>query len=350
MPGVERCLECGYVLIGLPEPRCPECGLAFDFHDPSTYSTKPLFVRWKYWLPGFAVAAGGGALLYLLLLTIAGWGVAVTIVAPFCVGAVVGYGCRAKPFLLGLLALGALGVIAFTLFSADAVGVFCGTVLVVVALLPVLIGTLCGFILRVILKGTSFDQRWHLPALMLLVMPLLCGVIERAVSKPHAIESVVTSIEIPAPVGRTWNALMFYEEVHRPAPWLLRYGLPRPLYATGSTMRVGATKVCIYSKGHLSKRVTRRVPRRFLAFDVIEQDRIENHSIRPTGGSFALVPQGTDRTRVWLTTRYQPKLGPRWIWRPFEKLAVHTLHQHVLEGMRLKALDRGPGNTLPEAE
>ncbi len=25
-----QCLECGYHLIGLPAPRCPECGKAFD--------------------------------------------------------------------------------------------------------------------------------------------------------------------------------------------------------------------------------------------------------------------------------------------------------------------------------
>ncbi|MBN2448583.1 MAG: hypothetical protein JXO22_17790 [Phycisphaerae bacterium] len=25
-----RCSECGYLLYGLPEPRCPECGAAFD--------------------------------------------------------------------------------------------------------------------------------------------------------------------------------------------------------------------------------------------------------------------------------------------------------------------------------
>jgi hypothetical protein len=31
------CLECGYPLDGLPEPRCPECGAAFDPNDPDTY-------------------------------------------------------------------------------------------------------------------------------------------------------------------------------------------------------------------------------------------------------------------------------------------------------------------------
>jgi hypothetical protein len=36
--GHKRCLGCGYILDGLPEPRCPECGRGFDPDDPETFS------------------------------------------------------------------------------------------------------------------------------------------------------------------------------------------------------------------------------------------------------------------------------------------------------------------------
>ena len=39
----KRCLGCGYILDGLPEPRCPECGRGFDPDDASTYA-RPLEV------------------------------------------------------------------------------------------------------------------------------------------------------------------------------------------------------------------------------------------------------------------------------------------------------------------
>ena|GEM_PF-1851857 len=35
------CLECGYVLRGLPDQRCPECGRDFDPAQPDTYTTTP---------------------------------------------------------------------------------------------------------------------------------------------------------------------------------------------------------------------------------------------------------------------------------------------------------------------
>jgi hypothetical protein len=36
-PDHKRCLGCGYILDGLPEPRCPECGRGFDPLDSSTF-------------------------------------------------------------------------------------------------------------------------------------------------------------------------------------------------------------------------------------------------------------------------------------------------------------------------
>jgi hypothetical protein len=38
----KRCLTCGYILDGLPEPRCPECGRGFDPRDPSTFRGPPV--------------------------------------------------------------------------------------------------------------------------------------------------------------------------------------------------------------------------------------------------------------------------------------------------------------------
>lgn len=43
------CLGCGYLLRGLPEPVCPECGRAFDIEDPSTYRIQQSDLKWRYW-------------------------------------------------------------------------------------------------------------------------------------------------------------------------------------------------------------------------------------------------------------------------------------------------------------
>lgn len=38
MPDTKNCLNCGYVLDGLPYNRCPECARTFDLENPRTYA------------------------------------------------------------------------------------------------------------------------------------------------------------------------------------------------------------------------------------------------------------------------------------------------------------------------
>jgi hypothetical protein len=142
--------------------------------------------------------------------------------------------------------------------------------------------------------------------------------------------------------GRAFDLSIPTSFTYKPPFVLLRYWmpalLPRPLFIHGSTSHVGDEKTCVYTKGHLTKRVTERTENQKLTFDVIEQDRIENHSIDLTSGSFTFVSESPNQTRVELATTYRLKLGPRWVWRPFETWATHSLHRYVLEGMREKAI------------
>ena len=62
MPAEARCLTCGYLLRGLPEPVCPECGRRFDPADTSTFDTRPPSWRRRRW-----VARGCTALAVVLL-------------------------------------------------------------------------------------------------------------------------------------------------------------------------------------------------------------------------------------------------------------------------------------------
>jgi hypothetical protein len=44
-----HCKSCHYPLKQLSEPRCPECGLAFDPNDPNTYFVSRNW-QWLWWL------------------------------------------------------------------------------------------------------------------------------------------------------------------------------------------------------------------------------------------------------------------------------------------------------------
>lgn len=96
-----RCLGCDYALSHLPEPRCPECGRAFDGTDPRTYHRGRPMPPWlKAWLrpigwPSFVVAGLAWLALSFLL--------AQPDTTYMCIGPILGL--FAWPFLLGVLGL-----------------------------------------------------------------------------------------------------------------------------------------------------------------------------------------------------------------------------------------------------
>lgn len=165
LPGPPRCLGCGYALEALPSPgKCPECGREFDAEDAATYTTKPPFVRWRYWLPGCCLAAGVGITVGVVLAAASGSvGAGVWFAMSYAVGALVAYGTRGGKG-LGWLMLGALFV-AFLVgaCSADFVAFALVMGVALAFLTPLALGAGMGWNLRGVMKRSAFGQREHLP-------------------------------------------------------------------------------------------------------------------------------------------------------------------------------------------
>ncbi len=334
-----RCRGCFYILENLPPGNCPECGLAFDPVDAATFTRTPPFALWTYWLPPLLLAGFGGGIVWAALVLYVGYGWATTVAMPIAIASVIGY-CVKGP-VSGLLGLVAVGLGLTVLFGAGLAGGLCGFVLAIIALVPmvsgIVLGGLLGAALRKQIQPGRFNERKYLPVLLLLLPAAVAAVEGR---HDHlAIMSVSTVSVVDAPPGATWDGIQFYEEVRRPVPWLLWLSPSlRPQYTRGRSERVGDLKVCVYQRGHLVKRITDVVPGQRLAFAVVEQDQIETDGVTLVDGSFQLEPiDGGRHTRVTLTTRYVPKLYPRWAYAWAEAWTVHTLHGHVLAGMKDRA-------------
>ncbi|MEX0652814.1 MAG: hypothetical protein WD534_02190 [Phycisphaeraceae bacterium] len=332
-----RCRRCGYILEGLTEPRCPECGLAFNPADSSTYRRRPPFLLGLFLLPGAALALVGGLVWATAFYTMGtlGWGLVLGV--PFAMGGLLGYAVKARWVVLGGLSLMVLAGLGMGLLALDLVGVYCGLILAGMFVVPGLMGVLLGWGLRTCLKFTRYSQRWYLPMWAMLLLPGLVHVAEQMAGLEPSHEVVVTRRVLAVGPAQAWESLLFYEDVEHAPSVLLRLGLPRPLQTQGQVQGVGDVKVCIYDKGHLSKRITVHEVGRRLAFDVTQQVGIEDNSVRLVRGSFDFEPAGAGRTQVTLSTEYQPLLTPRWYWRPLEQMSAHALHGHVLEGMSRRA-------------
>jgi hypothetical protein len=286
------------------------------------------------------LATGGGLSLLLLVTYWGSWGYGAVLGIPFAIGCALGYGVRAGRIGLALLALVVLGGLIGGAVTAHISGVLCGTILGGILLGPVLVGALAGWILRTRLRATRFRQRWYFPTLVLFVLIGGLVYVEHRLVGSGRVEAIHTTRVLPVDASLAWNSLVFYEEIRHAPPLLARLGLPHPLYTTGEIVGVGDLKTCVYSKGRLVKRITEYRPANFLGFDVVEQQGIEDRSVRLISGSFRFEPVGVDRTRVTLTTVYEPLLSARLVWRPFETQLARALHEHVLAGIELESRQR----------
>jgi hypothetical protein len=202
---------------------------------------------------------------------------------------------------------------------------------------PALVGLAAGVLLRTRIRKTNFSQRDYLPMIVVLFISGGCIYVEAALVGRSPEETVRTERILPFESGQVWDSLVFYEEVRHEPPLLARIGLPHPLYTSGEIVAVGDTTKCVYNKGYLVKRITEYRPGELLSFEVVEQQGIEDRSVRLVSGSFEFERIAHGRTRVTLTTVYEPLLSARPVWRPFEIKIARALHDHVLTGIELEA-------------
>jgi hypothetical protein len=346
------CLRCQELLPWYEQesPQCLKCGLQFNPGEPSTFRTQRQMARWKFWFPGFCLAVASGVISYAVCLLSGDMGVALFCAVPVSVGAILGYGTRVHWWLVGMLGIVAIAAIVFALIQMSMAGLFCGMTLSLIFLIPVVLGIILGVVLRVALASTRWDQRWFFPLIFFIVLPYVVQAIENWLPRRTEVATVRTELTVHATPQEAWDAIMFYEEVEHDPPWLLQLALPKPIRSEGNKQREGEIVRCFYDRGYLAKRISRREEGRLLAFDVVEQHLHFERDVTLLDGSFEVQPLPDGNSRIVLITRYERKLSPRWMWESIERNVVHTLHGHVLEGMRRKAELRHSENPSHDAE
>ena len=351
-PGVTPyCRRCGEQLLTLDQPSiCVACGLQYDPARSETYATHRSSSRWKFWLPGFLLAVLIGTLTYAGCLQSGGeMGWSLFIAVPVCFGAILGYACRVQTWAFAVLGILTIVTVIFTLVSWNLAGIFCGFTLGIIFLVPTFLGLVCGVILRMFLIAGKWDHAWYFRWYVWLIaaLPLLGQQIEDSMPRRTEIAVIKTGLTIDSTPEEAWKAVMFYEDVEHAPPWLLHLALPQPIRSEGSKQKEGETVTCFYNCGEIKKRISKVDAPRKLAFDVVDiQMRSENYA-KLKDGSFEIEPLGAKQCRITLTTRFERKLHPSFFWEPIEHQVIHTLHGHVLEGMRRKAEGPKADQKLP---
>ena len=234
--------------------------------------------------------------------------------------------------------------------SGFGMGMFCMVMLGMVFILPFMLGDWLGYALRRRDERKKRNWKW-VKVLVFLLLPFGLHSLEHLVPRGEDLAVVETHAVFDVPQELAWNSIVFYEQIEHEPPFLLRLALPRPVGTRGSKAEVGDASRCEYENGYLVKKITRREEGKVLGFRVIEQRLHFEHDLELREGSFRLEPgprPGT--TRVTLATTYRRLTYPAFVWQPVESLVLHTLHGHVLEGMKASAekeITAEPGGEIP---
>jgi hypothetical protein len=342
-PGPCYCLRCNAKLSVHPlgdigPSKCLRCGLPFVPEKPETDATRPRPFQWNLWVPGLLIAIVAGVLAYARSVDNSVLGYTAFLGIPFAVGCILGFAVRSPRYwVIPIVSLFAITCIVLAVISAHLNGLFCGAILGALFLGPVFLGALVGLGVQRLARVASWDRRQYFFLALFVGFPFGAGEVESWLPFDHPIVEVSTSATFDAPVRATWDAIRFYEQVEHEPPMLLKLALPLPLRAEGSKAAVGDVERCIYVRGSMVKTITRLEEGRFLAFDVSEQHLHFEHDVELVDGSFLIQPLDARQTRVVLTTRYRRLLRPAWLWQPMEREIIHTLHEHIMEGMRRSA-------------
>jgi hypothetical protein len=172
----------------------------------------------------------------------------------------------------------------------------------------------------------------------------------RLFPRNRVIDSVATSIRLHASPETVWQQMLLYEEVPARPPLILRVALPSPLRTEGDKRRLRADVLCRYRRGFLVKQINGIVPPYLVQFDVTEQRLAIEGCVTAISGSYQICRIGQESSEITLVTNYQGHLRPRSLWRPLERVLVHQLHTHILNGMRASIAERTVQAPEPEQD
>jgi len=301
-------------------------------------------------------AAGSGVCLgvlsvYASTLVENSYGWVLFILVPFLVGLqatlVLGY---SQPVTLReavVVSTAAVLLLGAALLAVAIEGAICLVMAVPVAVPLAMLGGAAGYALR-----HSGADRSPVTFILLAGLVPYGATVEHLIERPADTYMVATSVDIPAPPQRVWQAVLQRAHLGAPSNMLFRAGVAYPLASHIEGSGPTATRYCDFSTGKLVEPVLlwdegQRLRFRVASNPLPMQEWTPYSRLHPPHldgflvsrqGEFLLEPLTNGATRLTATTWYQDHLYPEQYWKLWSDYIIHQVHHMVLENVRQRAL------------
>jgi hypothetical protein len=193
------------------------------------------------------------------------------------------------------------------------------------------VGALIGVLVGPGRKGLDSTTR---SCVLLLLLPMSLEGVAPALSFNR--DETVQALEVVnASAGEVQQALGDVPRTDAPLPLYLRMGFPRPAYATGSGLEVGALRTIHFAggEGHPGDLVLRVEESRpgYVRYSALSDHSKVAHWLAWRTSEISWTPVDAQHTRVTWTLRFERKLDPAWYFGPWERYAARLAAQTLIQ-------------------
>jgi hypothetical protein len=232
-----------------------------------------------------------------------------------------------------LSVIGSLGI----LIATGREGILCAILAFPWLAVCLVIGCGLGLLFKRILYASRNRTTTTLGILCALPFMVVGGrVAEESHVRGVRVESISTSIAIPAEPGLVWSSMQVLDSLAGPKPWLMDIGLPIPVRCTMQGHGLGAKRTCYFESGQIEETVTEWQPPYRMGLHIDRTQMPGRHWMDFEDAAYMLEPQGAQIV-LTRTTTITSRLYPAWYWRRFEQMGIESEHRYILNNIAAKS-------------
>lgn len=268
----------------------------------------------------------------LLHYQLIGYGLSFFVFLPFVLGYILGKSTIRKFSLYGL-------IFSLTLFFILLlVGGLEGMVCILMAMPLVLIAVALGYATkRLIEKSKKINQSNDIikSSILPLVLFLGFGFLEKELTKnDKEIISVKTEMVFPYTASEVYETIKSVDTLIAEKPFLMRLDLPIPYKCILEKEEVGGLRICYFTGGTITERITELEKAKVLRMNVIDYNLTGRKWLGFKEAIYYFDQVGKDSCKLTRITTYTSVLTPRFYWQPLEKIGISQEHDYVFDNLK----------------
>lgn len=268
----------------------------------------------------------------LLHCNLIGYGLSFFVFLPFILGYILGKGIVKEFGLYGFLF--SLATFFILLYIGNLEGMVCILMALPLILIVFFIGYLLNRINELFRKKNDNDNIIKSSFLSLISFITIGFVEKELVKNDNQVIPLTTVMIFPYTTEQVYESIKSVDTLTAELPFLMKIDLPVPTKCILEKEEVGGLRICYFSGGTITEKITELEKAKVLRMDVIEYKLTGRKWLGFKEAIYFFDKIGQDSCKLKRITTYTSTLKPRFYWQPLEKLGISQEHEYVLNNLK----------------